>query len=95
MIGAFTFVEGGRTFTCAPETRESHLGGTWWWFTVSNDSNRYAAFEAAPGDTQHSVRTRMVAWYERRLWLRSQPEPPRDQRVGRPPKPDALRAKGK
>ena len=86
MIGAFDFEAGGRRYSCAPETREALLEGTWWFFSVSNDSNRYAAFEAAPGDTQQSVRTRMVTWYERRLFLKSQPEPPREHRLGRPAK---------
>ena len=86
MLGAFTFEEGGRKYACAPETRAAPLEGTWWWFDVANDSNRYAAFEASPGDTHRSVRERIVAWYERRLWVRSQP-PTHPERPGRPGRP--------
>jgi hypothetical protein len=95
MPGAFTFEAGGRTYTCTPEKGAAPLQGTWWWFGVSNDPNRYAAFEAAKGDTEHSVRTRIVAWYERRLWVRAQPAVPRE-RFGRPPgKPGAQAVAGK
>jgi len=86
MLGAFTFEEGGRTYTCKPETRDTPPEGTWWWFSVSNDSQRYAPFEAASSDTQRTVRARIVAWYERRLWVRAQPVVPRE-RYGRPGKP--------
>ena len=87
MLGAFTFEEGGRTYTCTPEKRATPEG-TWWWFSVSNDSQRYAPFEAASRDTQRTVRARIVAWYERRLWVRAQPVVPRE-RFGRPRKPAA------
>jgi hypothetical protein len=91
MLGAFTFEEGGRTYTCAPEQRASTLEGTWWWFTVSNDSQRYAPFEAAASDTQRTVKARIVAWYEHRVWVRAQPPAPRE-RFGRPGKPAAVQA---
>jgi hypothetical protein len=89
MIGAFTFEEGGRTYRCAPESRAPLVDGTWWWFDVSNDGNRYAAFAAAAGDTQKSVRARIVEWYERRLFVRSQPSTPPERFGGRPRKPGA------
>ena len=73
MIGAFAFDHGGRAYTCAPETREAAPLGTWWWFTVSHDRSRYAPFEAASADTRQSVRTRIIAYYERLVWLRAQP----------------------
>jgi len=88
MIGAFTFEHGGRSYTCAPETRESTLPGTWWWFTVSHDSSRYAPFESRPGDTERSVRESIIAYYERRVWLRSQPAVrPERQRFSGPGRP--------
>jgi hypothetical protein len=87
MIGAFTFEEGGRTYRCAPESRASLVEGTWWWFEVSNDANRYAAFATAASDTQKSVRARIVEWYERRLFVRSQPAVPPERFAGRPRKP--------
>jgi hypothetical protein len=88
VLGAFTFEEGGRTYCCAPEQRATMPDGTWWWFTVSNDSQRYAPFEVASSDTQRTVRARIVAWYERRVWVRAQPVAPRE-RFGRPNKPAA------
>jgi len=86
VTGAFTFEHGGRTYTCTTEKRKTPPTGTWWWFTVSSDSNRYAPFEAVAGDTQASIRTRIVAYYEHRLWARAQPAVPR-QHFGRPGKP--------
>lgn len=91
MTGAFTFEHGGRTYSCSTEKRKSPPVGTWWWFTVSSDSNRYAPFEAVSSDTQQSIRTRIVAYYEHRLWARAQPAAPR-QHFGRPGKPGAQAA---
>lgn len=87
-LRAFTFEEGGRTYECTPEVRGDPSRGSWWWFTVSNDVQRYAAFEVAAGDTQKSVRARIVAYYDHRAWVRAQPEVPR-QRFGHPVKPPA------
>ncbi len=91
MTGAFTFEHGGRTYSCSTEKRKLPPAGTWWWFTVSSDSNRYAPFEAVASDTQQSIRTRIVAYYEHRLWARAQPAAPR-QHFGRPGKPAAQAA---
>jgi hypothetical protein len=88
MLSAFTFEEGGRTYHCTPETRGDPSRGSWWWFTVSNDTQRYARFEASAADTRTSVRTRIVEYYEHRLWVRAQPVVPR-QRFGHPVKPAA------
>ena len=88
MLAAFTFEEGGRTYECTPETRGDPARGAWWWFTVSDDSQRYARFEAAAGDTRGSVRARIVAYYEHRLWVRAQPVI-RRQRFVPPVKPPA------
>jgi len=87
-LGAFTFEEGGRTYECTPEERGDPSRGSWWWFTVSGDSQRYARFETAAGDTRKSVRARIVEYYEHRLWVRAQPVVPR-QRFGHPAKPVA------
>jgi hypothetical protein len=85
-LAAFAFEEGGRTNECTPEVRGDPSRGAWWWFTVSSDSQRYAGFEAAAGDTRSSVRTRIVAYYEHRMWVRAQPDVPR-QRFCHPLKP--------
>ena len=86
MLAAFTFDEGGRTYECTPEERGDPSRGSWWWFTVSDDSQRYARFETAAGDTQSSVRARIVAYYEHRMWVRAQPVVRRG-RFGGPAKP--------
>jgi len=87
-LAAFTFEEGGRTYECTPEERGDPSRGPWWWFTVSDDSQRYARFEAAAGDTRKSVRTRIVAYYEHRMWVRAQPAVSR-KHFGRPVKAPA------
>jgi hypothetical protein len=84
-LGAFTFEEGDRTYECAPETRGDPSRGVWWWFTVTNDPQTYAPFAAAAGDTRTSIRARIVAYYEHRLWVRAQPVVPRG-RFGHPVK---------
>jgi len=87
-LGAFTFEEGDRTYECAPEQRGDPSLGAWWWFTVSDDSQRYAGFKVAAGDTKASVRDRIVAYYEHREWVRAQPAVQRG-RFGHPVKPTA------
>lgn len=77
ILTAFTFEEGGRTYECTPGDRGGPAEGSWWWFTVSGDSHRYARFETAVGDTRDSVRARIVEYYEHRLWVRAQPAGPR------------------
>lgn len=84
-LAAFTFEEGGRTYECSPEDLGDPSRGLWWWFTVSDDTQRYAPFETAAGDTRNSVRARIVEYYEHRLWVRAQPVEPR-QRFGHPKK---------
>ena len=86
MLAAFTFEEGGRTYDCTPEERGDPSRGSWWWFTVSDDSQRYARFETAAADTRSSVRARIVEYYEHRMWVRAQPVV-RGRRFGRPAKP--------
>jgi hypothetical protein len=91
-LKGFTFEEGGRTYACTPENRGDPPGGSWWWFTVSDDSQRYAGFKTASGDTRKSVRARIVEYYEHRVWVRAQPAPPRGPfgrgaKKSSPPKP--------
>jgi hypothetical protein len=89
MIGAFTFVNGGRTYTCTVEVRKAAPAGTWWWFAVSDDQQRYAPFEAQKGDTEKSVQKRIVAYYENLLEVRARPVVPRQHWAhrGRPANP--------
>ncbi len=60
MIGAFTFEQDGRTYTCSPE-KSAAPGGTWWWFAVSRDSHRYAPFQAPTRDPLEQTVPRGIA----------------------------------
>ena len=71
MVKAFDFEENGRRYSCTIEVRRTVPAESWWWFTVSADQNRYAPFRAAPGDTQETVKTRIVEYYVDRLERRS------------------------
>jgi hypothetical protein len=73
VLQGFTFVDGGRTFTCSVEVRAPRPEA-WWWFGVSTEAhNRYAPFLAQKDDSQESVQQRIVAYYEDMLFKRSQP----------------------
>jgi hypothetical protein len=71
---AFDFVDGGREFNCSVEAPHEGRPEAWWWFTVEGDETRYAPFRASVGDTQESVRSGILAYYEdhctRRGWER-------------------------
>jgi hypothetical protein len=61
------FVEDGRTYTCRVEALRSDRPERWWWLDVSGDRSRHAPFRAEPDDTEASVRSRMVTYYEDRV----------------------------
>jgi hypothetical protein len=84
-VGAFEFEEGGRSYRCCVEGERSSRTGAWWWFDVSGDAQRYAPFHPEPGDTQDSVRVRIVAFYNNLLARRAAPPEPRQFGRGRPP----------
>ncbi len=67
MKKTFEFEEGGRTYTCRVEEQRRDRPESWWWVDVSGDRNRYAPFRAESGDSEASVRARIVAFYEDRL----------------------------
>ncbi len=67
MTGSFTFVHDNRTYNCSREQLNGPQSESWWWFTVSNDGNRYAPFHAAARDTKASVQTRIVEYYANHL----------------------------
>jgi hypothetical protein len=72
MTKKFSFADGDRKYTCHIEG----LAGrpeAWWWFEVSGDTHRYAPFQAARGDTEASVRERIVAYYQNMLIRRAEP----------------------
>ena len=79
MRGAFEFVDDGRTYTCRVEESRGARPEGWWWSSVAGDPNRYAPFRAAVGDSDASVRARVVPYYEnllaRRGWRWQDREP--------------------
>jgi hypothetical protein len=88
MIGPFQFEDGGRAYACTVEERRTAPMGKWWWFEVSGDGQRYAPFEAETKDTQTSVKSRVIAFYNARLERLAQPVVPR-QHWARRDKPAA------
>ena len=77
MIKGFDFEDGGRSYSCTVEERQGASVESWWWFTVSDDLQRYAPFQASRGDTRGSVQERIVKYYTDLLFRRSQPVEPR------------------
>ncbi len=87
MNDSFEFVEGGRRFVCSAEKMRNSSPEKWWWFRVSTEEqSRYAPFRAEEGDTQSSVKARVVAYYDDLLVRRAAPPVNRWQR-GAPTKP--------
>ena len=76
MHQAFSFEDTGRVFDCHVERARARDTVVWWWFTVSSDNNRYAPFHADVGDTEDSVRSRVVAYYDALIRRRSEPRQP-------------------
>lgn len=75
---SFSFIENDRTYTCIREGLRGAQDDPWWWFSVSSDDrHRYAPFRAEPGDTEATVRPRVVAYYEDLLVRRAAPAEPR------------------
>jgi hypothetical protein len=83
-MNQLTFEDEGRTFTCEAAASMATPETVWWWVKVSGDGQRYAAFHKAKGDTAASVKSRMIAYYEKVLADRARPPLPRPQ-FGRPP----------
>ena len=73
---SFSFEDAGRIFACHVEHARTRDVAAWWWFTVSSDSHRYAPFHADAGDTEDSVRSRVVAYYDALISRRSAPRQP-------------------
>lgn len=91
-VGAFEFEEGGRVYHCCVEGERSPRAGAWWWFHVSGDAQRYAPFHPEPDDTKHSVRARIVGYYNALLERRAMPPTPRYVAGRRPGQPVASNA---
>jgi len=90
MLNGFEFENAGRKYSCTVEALKGPVNESWWWFSVSGDQQRYAPFRAASADTRAQVQTKIVEFYEHRLWAKAQPVQ-RGAHWGR--KPDATPAK--
>ncbi len=67
------FKDGELTFTCRAETSPATRGTFWWWMSVTGESQRYAAFRTEPGDTEATLRPRILAYYAQLLADRARP----------------------
>ena len=67
------FKDGDRTFLCRAETSPATPDTSWWWVSISGESQRYAAFHAEAGDTPEQVRRRVLRFYADLLAARERP----------------------
>jgi len=86
-VGAFEFEDEGRTYRCSVEGGRVDAASAWWWFDVSGDNQRYAPFHPQIGDTKHSVRERIIGYYNALLVRRAMPPAPRYGHGRRPGQP--------
>jgi hypothetical protein len=86
MTEPFVFVTDGRTFTCHVESSKATRGESWWWFTVSGDGQRYAAFRPTEGESRPAVQSRIAQYYADRLERIAAPPVKRWSRGGPPDK---------
>jgi hypothetical protein len=73
MLDEFQFEADERVFSCYVATLGRKSEESWWWFSVSGDSNRYAPFRRLTSDTPADVQYRVVAYYRDRLAPRAAP----------------------
>ncbi len=74
MTKEFEFEDAGRKFFCSVEVPRQAGMPPWWWFRLdTEESTRYAPFEASPNDTQKSVQARIVAYYAQLLAIEARP----------------------
>src|SRR4051812_42047837 len=67
------FEDGGKTFTCVAASSPATPGVMWWWVSISGESQRYAAFRTEKGDTEDSLRRRVIEYYAKILADRARP----------------------
>lgn len=74
MVETFEFEDSGRRFCCSVEPLRQSSPEAWWWFSVSLEEHaRYAPFRVEKGDTQRSVQSRVVQYYDELLRRRAEP----------------------
>ncbi|HWH51364.1 MAG TPA: hypothetical protein VN651_07460 [Gemmatimonadaceae bacterium] len=67
------FTDGDRAFRCEAASSPATPGTTWWWITISGESQRYAAFRTEPGDKPVNLTPRVIAYYTKLLEDRARP----------------------
>lgn len=73
------FSSDGLTYTCQREASIATPDVTWWWVKVAGDAQRYAAFRSEKGETQATLKTRVIKYYAEVLAIAARP------RITRPP----------
>ena len=73
----FEFEHGGRQY----RAHTGHAARTptllWWWFAVAGDGQKYAVCPVSPADSETSIQSRIVAYYENLIERRSAASPHR------------------
>lgn len=72
-MDAFQFENEGRKFKCERGSSPGTPGVTWWWISLADDNQRYAAFRSETGDTIASLKPRVIAFYDEVLAVRARP----------------------
>jgi hypothetical protein len=69
----FEFEHGGRQY----KAHTGHAARTptllWWWFAVAGDGQKYAVCPVSPADSETSIQSRIVAYYENLIERRTAP----------------------
>jgi hypothetical protein len=68
------FESEGRTLTCRSASSPATPGMNWWFYAVTGESQRYAAFRTEPSDTPENLRPRILAAYAKVLADRARPQ---------------------
>lgn len=67
------FEDGNRFFRCEAASSPATPGVTWWWVTISSESQRYAAFRTQADDKPANLAPRILAYYAKLLEDRARP----------------------
>jgi hypothetical protein len=68
------FENEGRKLTCQSCGSPATPGKKWWFYAVTGESQRYAAFLTAKSDTPENLRPRIIAAYAKVLADRARPQ---------------------
>jgi hypothetical protein len=68
------FENEGRTLTCRSASSPATPGIDWWFYAVTGESSRFAAFFTAKTDTPENLKPRILAAYAKVLADRARPQ---------------------